>query len=70
MREEYDFKRSRNPCASLLKKQVTIRLDQRTVTYGEASIVFSRMSRGGALSGFSAIYEFLSNLIYDYFIRK
>jgi hypothetical protein len=70
MREEYDFKSPGNPCARLLKKQVTIRLDQGIVTYGEASIVFSRMSRGGALSGFSAIYDFLSNLIYDCFIRK
>ncbi len=34
MRKEYDFsKAKKNPYASLLKKQVTIRLDERTVKY-------------------------------------
>jgi predicted DNA binding CopG/RHH family protein len=34
MRKQYDFSRARkNPYASLLKKQVTIRLDEGTVKY-------------------------------------
>jgi predicted DNA binding CopG/RHH family protein len=34
MRKEYDFSRARkNPYASLLKKQVTIRLDEETIKY-------------------------------------
>ena len=34
MRKEYDFsKAKKNPYASLLKKQVTIRLDEGTVKY-------------------------------------
>jgi predicted DNA binding CopG/RHH family protein len=34
MRKEYDFsKAKKNPYASLLKKQVTIRLDEETVKY-------------------------------------
>jgi predicted DNA binding CopG/RHH family protein len=34
MRKEYDFsKAKRNPYVSLLKRQVTIRLDEETVTY-------------------------------------
>ena len=34
MRKEYDFSRSRkNPYASLLKKQITIRLDEDSITY-------------------------------------
>ena len=34
MRKEYDFLKARkNPYASLLKKQVTIRLDEATVKY-------------------------------------
>jgi uncharacterized protein (DUF4415 family) len=34
MRKEYDFSKARgNPCARRLKRQVTIRLDQDTVTY-------------------------------------
>ena len=34
MRKEYDFsKATKNPYASLLKKQVTIRLDEGTVKY-------------------------------------
>jgi predicted DNA binding CopG/RHH family protein len=34
MRKQYDFSKARkNPYASLLKKQVTIRLDEETVKY-------------------------------------
>ena len=34
MRKEYDFsKAKKNPYASMLKKQVTIRLDEKTVDY-------------------------------------
>ena len=34
MRKEYDFSQSRkNPYASLLKKQITIRLDEDAITY-------------------------------------
>jgi uncharacterized protein (DUF4415 family) len=34
MREEYDFSKARrNPYAKLLKRQVTIRLDESTVAY-------------------------------------
>lgn len=34
MRKEYDFSKGRkNPYASLLKKQVTIRLDEETIKY-------------------------------------
>ena len=34
MRKEYDFSKSRkNPYASLLKKQITIRLDEDSITY-------------------------------------
>jgi len=34
MREEYDFsKSSKNPYASRLKKQITIRLDEESVNY-------------------------------------
>ena len=34
MRKEYDFSKARkNPYASLLKKQVTIRLDEGTIKY-------------------------------------
>ncbi|MDH3209031.1 MAG: BrnA antitoxin family protein [Burkholderiaceae bacterium] len=34
MRKEYDFSRSRkNPYASQLKKQITIRLDEDAITY-------------------------------------
>jgi len=34
MRKEYDFSRSRkNPYASQLKKQITIRLDEDSITY-------------------------------------
>jgi len=34
MREEYDFSNaSKNPCASRLKKQITIRLDEDSVNY-------------------------------------
>jgi len=37
MRKEYDFsKAKKNPYASLLKKQVTIRLDEGTVKYFKA----------------------------------
>lgn len=37
MRKEYDFsKAKKNPYAALLKKQVTIRLDERTVDYFKA----------------------------------
>lgn len=37
MREEYDFaKGRRNPYASRLKRQVTIRLDDQTVKYFQA----------------------------------
>ena len=37
MRKEYDFsKAKRNPYASLLKRQVTIRLDEETVKYFKA----------------------------------
>jgi len=34
MRKEYDFSKSKkNPFASQLKKQITIRVDQKTITY-------------------------------------
>ena len=34
MRKEYDFSKSRkNPYASLLKKQITIRLDEESIAY-------------------------------------
>ena len=34
MRKECDFSKSRkNPCASQLKKQITIRLDEDSITY-------------------------------------
>ncbi len=34
MRKEYDFSKSRkNPFASQLKKQITIRLDEESITY-------------------------------------
>jgi predicted DNA binding CopG/RHH family protein len=34
MREEYDFSKSRkNPYAAQLKKQITIRLDEDSITY-------------------------------------
>ena len=37
MREEYDFSKSRkNPFASKLTKQVTIRLDEDSITYFKA----------------------------------
>ena len=37
MRKEYDFSRSRkNPYASQLKKQTTIRLDEDSITYFKA----------------------------------
>ena len=37
MRNEYDFSKSRkNPYASQLKKQITIRLDQDSITYFKA----------------------------------
>jgi uncharacterized protein (DUF4415 family) len=37
MRKEYDFSRSRkNPYASQLKKQITIRLDEDCITYFKA----------------------------------
>jgi predicted DNA binding CopG/RHH family protein len=37
MRKEYDFSRSRkNPYASQLKKQITIRLDEYSITYFKA----------------------------------
>jgi uncharacterized protein (DUF4415 family) len=37
MRKEYDFSKSRkNPYASLLKKQITIRLDEDAITYFKA----------------------------------
>ena len=37
MRKEYDFSRSRkNPYASQLKKQITIRLDEDSITYFKA----------------------------------
>jgi len=37
MRKEYDFSRSRkNPYASQLKKQITIRLDEDAITYFKA----------------------------------
>ena len=34
MRKEYDFSAARkNPCASQLKKQMTIRLDEESISY-------------------------------------
>ncbi len=37
MRKEYDFSKSRkNPYASQLKKQITIRLDEESITYFKA----------------------------------
>jgi len=37
MRKEYDFKKAkRNPYSHMLKKQVTIRLDEKTVEYFKA----------------------------------
>lgn len=37
MRKEYDFAKSRrNPYASQLKKQITIRLDEDSITYFKA----------------------------------
>ena len=34
MKKEYDFsKAKKNPCASQLKKQITIRLDEDSITY-------------------------------------
>jgi uncharacterized protein (DUF4415 family) len=37
MRKEYDFSESRkNPYASVLKKQITIRLDQESIAYFKA----------------------------------
>lgn len=34
MREEYDFSNAKkNPCASQLKKQITIRLDEDAINY-------------------------------------
>ncbi len=37
MRKEYDFSKSRkNPYASQLKKQITIRLDEDAITYFKA----------------------------------
>ncbi len=37
MRKEYDFSKSRkNPYASQLKKQITIRLDEDSITYFRA----------------------------------
>ncbi len=37
MRKEYDFAKSRkNPYASKLKKQITIRLDEDSITYFKA----------------------------------
>jgi uncharacterized protein (DUF4415 family) len=37
MRKEYDFSKSRkNPYASQLKKQITIRLDEDSITYFKA----------------------------------
>lgn len=37
MRKEYDFSKARrNPYASRLKRQVTIRLDERTIGYFKA----------------------------------
>lgn len=37
MRKEYDFSKARkNPYASLLKKQITIRLDEESINYFKA----------------------------------
>ena len=37
MRKEYDFSKARkNPYASRLKKQITIRLDEESITYFKA----------------------------------
>lgn len=34
MRREYDFSKSRkNPCARMLKKQITIRIDAESINY-------------------------------------
>jgi len=41
MRKEYDFSKARkNPYASLLKKQVTIRLDGETIKYFKQKFLF------------------------------
>lgn len=52
MRQEYDFlKAKRNPYSRMLKKQVTIRLDEKTVGY------FKRMAKAAGLP-----YQTLINL--------
>jgi len=52
MRKEYDFSKARkNPYASLLKKQVTIRLDEGTVKY------FKELATGAGIP-----YQTLINL--------
>lgn len=52
MRKEYDFtKAKRNPYTSVLKKQVTIRLDQKTVEY------FKKMAKDAGVP-----YQTLINL--------
>lgn len=52
MRKEYDFsKAKKNPYASLLKKQVTIRLDEATVKY------FKELAAGAGIP-----YQTLINL--------
>jgi predicted DNA binding CopG/RHH family protein len=52
MRKEYDFSKARkNPYASLLKKQVTIRLDEETIKY------FKQLAAGAGIP-----YQTLINL--------
>ncbi len=52
MRKEYDFSKARkNPYASLIKKQVTIRLDEGTVKY------FKELAAGAGIP-----YQTLINL--------
>jgi len=52
MRKEYDFSKARkNPYASLLKKQVTIRLDEETIKY------FKQLAAGAGIP-----YQTLNNL--------
>jgi len=52
MRKEYDFSKARrNPYSNLLKKQVTIRLDEGTVKY------FKELAKGAGIP-----YQTLINL--------
>jgi predicted DNA binding CopG/RHH family protein len=52
MRKEHDFSKARkNPYASLLKKQVTIRLDKKTIKY------FKQLAAGAGIR-----YQTLINL--------